>query len=117
MSEAMFGACSFYRSMGVLPKLSKLDPQITVEPLDMRDWHDIVDTDIVFFERPSQSHVYTGMEQIKDFGLKVWLDFDDDLFNVPVKPFNPSGNHFNDLRDRRSSDQVVADGGHCYGVH
>ncbi len=82
--------------MGVLPKLSKLDPQITVEPLDMRDWHDIVDTDIVFFERPSQSHLHAGMEQIKDFGLKIWLDFDDDFFNVPVKPFNPSGNHFND---------------------
>src|SRR5207244_6610452 len=56
----------------------------------------IVDTDIVFFERPSQPHFYSGLELIKDFGLKIWLDFDDDFFNVPMKPFNPSGSHFNE---------------------
>src|SRR5690348_4348511 len=96
MSQAIQGACSFYRSMGVLPKLAKLDPSIVVEQLDMRDWHDIADTDIVFSERPSQPHLQAAMDLIKDFGVKLWLDYDDDFFNVPTKPFNPSGSHFND---------------------
>jgi hypothetical protein len=67
-----------------------------VEPLNLRDWNDIADTDVVFFERPGQLHFEPSFNLIKDYGLKLWLDFDDDLFSVPIKPFNPSGNHFND---------------------
>ncbi len=94
MSEASFGACSWYRSVGVLSKLRYLYPNIEIEPLDLKDWHNIADTDIVFFERPGQLHYEQAFNLIKDYGVKIWSDFDDDLFNVPIKPFNPSGNHF-----------------------
>jgi hypothetical protein len=77
------GACAYYRSIGVISKLKKLDPEISWATVDIRDWHNFIDTDTVMLERPMGMHWDVALKLIKDFGVKLWVDYDDDLINIP----------------------------------
>lgn len=51
-------------------------------------WGDLSEFDVLFIQRP-----YTGwnlelLQVAKDSGLKTWIDYDDDLFNI--EPHNPA---------------------------
>lgn len=76
------GACCFYRSIGPLSKLSKLDPTISIEHMKNVAWHTISDADILFFERPQDQQYLEAIEMAKNFNIPVWIDFDDDLFSL-----------------------------------
>jgi len=77
------GACCFYRSLGPLSKLSKLDSTISIELLKNVSWYTISDADILFFERPQDQHYLEAMQMGKDYNIPIWVDFDDDLFSLP----------------------------------
>lgn len=87
-SEHPHGACSYYRSMGVFPKLKHIDSTIDVELTEQIDWYLMSDADIVYMERPQTPNMKKAAHMVKDFGLKLWVDFDDNLFCLP--DYNPN---------------------------
>ena len=83
-----FGACSYYRSYGVFLHLRRLDTSIKVEPITQIDWTYIAGADILYLERPQDPEYISAMKLAKNFGVKTWVDYDDDLFSVPN--YNPT---------------------------
>jgi len=79
VSSIPHGACSFYRSHGVFPKLN-------IETSGVQDigWQILMDTDILFFERPDTPQYFEAGKIVKDLGVKLWVDFDDNLFCLPA---------------------------------
>ena len=75
-------ACAFYRSVGVLQQLRKLDPTINFRMSDSSNWASIGNADIVFLERPQDERFVKAIQDCKALGIPVWSDFDDDLFNL-----------------------------------
>lgn len=88
ISPQIIGACNYYRNMGVL---SKLD--LTLEYSDIFEWHTLLDVDILFLERPYTDNHLLAIKYAKDFNLKIWIDYDDNLFCLPE--WNPSYSIFN----------------------
>lgn len=83
-------ASSFYRAFG---PLSELRPEgwSLHKPTDQFDWSDLVQNDVIFFHRPTDSMQLKIMEQSKSMGRKIWVDHDDNLLDVP--PRNPGGEY------------------------
>lgn len=75
-------ACAFYRSVGVLQQLRKLDPSINFKMSDSSNWASIGNADLVFLERPQDERFVKAIQDCKALGIPVWSDFDDDLFNL-----------------------------------
>lgn len=88
VSSAPHGACSFYRSHGVFPKLN-----ITTEGAQDIGWQTLMNTDILFLERPDTPDFLKVANIAKDLGIKVWIDFDDNLFCLP--DVNPHASFYN----------------------
>ena len=86
------GACSYYRSIGPLSKLSKINPEIKVEYVDAISWMVLSDADILFLARPVEQNYIDAIELAQSFGLKVWIDFDDALGILPTD--NPGHKYF-----------------------
>jgi len=91
-TEAPQGACSFYRSLGVLPYLNRIKAGITIESIAQIDWYIVSGADIIFLERPSTREYLAAAQTAKDLNIKLWCDFDDDFFNLPQD--NPSYPHY-----------------------
>jgi len=87
------GACSYYRSMGPFSKLHKLNSKIDVQKIDEIEWHAIADTDILYLERPAGPEFLAACRIAKDFNVKLWVDYDDNLFDIPE--YNPCHDTFN----------------------
>src|SRR4030042_2599599 len=77
------GACSYYRSLGVFQKIKDLQIDSTGE----FDWYNINDVDCIFFERPITENHLLAIKYAKDYGVKVWVDYDDNLLEIPT--WNP----------------------------
>lgn len=77
------GACSYYRSLGPLKKIHKINPEIHIEYLETVSWTAIADADILFLARPYDANYLQAMEMAKSFGIKIWVDFDDALTIIP----------------------------------
>src|SRR4030042_3595638 len=77
------GACSYYRSLGVFQKIKDLQIDSTGE----FDWYNINDVDCIFFERPITENHLLSIKYAKDYGVKVWVDYDDNLLEIPT--WNP----------------------------
>jgi hypothetical protein len=73
------GACSYYRSLGVFSKIKGLE----IDYSDGFDWHVLNGVDMVFFERPHIENHFLAIKYAKDYNLKVWVDYDDLLLNLP----------------------------------
>ena len=91
-------ACSYYRSLGPLSKLNKINPEISVEYLEAVSWTALSDADILFLARPVSPEYIEAIELAQSFGVKVWSDFDDALDVLPDD--NPGKPYF-------CSDQIV----------
>jgi hypothetical protein len=74
--------CAFYRSVGVLQQLQKLDSNIQIRMSESSHWSAIGGADIVFLERPQDERFVKAIQDCKAMGIPVWSDFDDDLFNL-----------------------------------
>ena len=86
-----FDGTSYYRAHGVFPNLVKKmgnQLQITKYKGDFGqgyNWSDLINFDILFLQRPSldASKRMRLTQYCKDIGMKVWIDFDDNLFSLP----------------------------------
>lgn len=75
-----FTASSYYRSFGPLGKLR----DINVTEIDRKvSVNNLLTLDIFFAARPYEEVDAKMIEVAKDIGLPVWIDFDDDIWNVP----------------------------------
>lgn len=86
------GGCSFYRSIGVLSQLRKINPEINVTYLNNVAWYILSDVDILYMERPVEENHIKSMEMALELGKKVWVDFDDCLHEIPRD--NPGYDYF-----------------------
>lgn len=89
-------ATSFYRSRGVLPFLEKRYPtQFTLQypkRWDKIDWTDAVQADVAFVQRPAHRHNVHTIALLKECGVGVVVDYDDDIINI--KDHNPVYEHY-----------------------
>jgi hypothetical protein len=75
-------ATSFYRGVGPFEELRRSMDFRTVYIKDF-NWAAAKGVDAIFMQRPYMDSHLTALEMAHANGLKVWVDFDDDLFNVP----------------------------------
>lgn len=88
------GACSYYRTYGVIPFLNRLDSSINITALDKVDWSRLSGADVLYIERPQDGDFLGAIKLARQFGVKVWIDYDDDLFCVPH--YNPMKMFYDD---------------------
>ncbi len=86
-----FDGTSYYRAHGIFPNLIKQmgdQLQVTKYKGDFGqgyNWSDLINYDILFIQRPSLDarKRFMIVNYFKDMGKKIWIDFDDNLFNLP----------------------------------
>jgi hypothetical protein len=79
-------AVSFYRAAGIAKDLERR-LQCVVDTLSwtdfMIDWTALMRYDIVMIQRGYQGQQVLLCKKVKQIGIPLWLDYDDDLFSVP----------------------------------
>ena len=91
-------AVSFYRSVGPFSYLHKLDPHFSFEILDrFNDWT-WIGKDILFLQRPYAPDHLQAMEEARKSNLKIWVDTDDLLHDIPK--YNPNYRVFNNPKQK-----------------
>lgn len=77
---------SFYRGLGPLSQLEKTHPEFEIlfhwGPFDFNP-NRLRLADILFVQRPVSKSHFDLIKTARDFGLKVWVDLDDDVFDIP----------------------------------
>jgi hypothetical protein len=94
-APAVTDGTSFYRLGGVLPYLEKEYSDIHIKDLsgqDQLDWPNYVSYDVAVFQRPFISIHLNTINMLKLMGIKVIIDYDDDVLNVPMH--NPFYNNY-----------------------
>lgn len=86
-SPIPFDGTSFYRSYGIFPNLSKkLKRNIDVTSFQGgMTWAQAGDFDVLFLQRPMTDGIFKLAHYIKGLGVKIWVDYDDNLFDLPVE--------------------------------
>lgn len=84
---------SFYRGIGPLAHLKKNAEfygfnTITVDSAEKFKWATLYQYDMVFMQRPFREEHKQVAEMAKTMSIPLWVDYDDDLFNVSTD--NPS---------------------------
>jgi O-antigen biosynthesis protein len=80
---------SFYRGAWPLSRMAKMFPDISVYfqkigKGETAGWAELSMFDVLFIQRPYTDWNLELLQVAKDSGLKTWVDYDDDLFNVEV---------------------------------
>lgn len=81
-------ATSLYRGIGPLGSLRHQMPNLNLNFVTEYSWATFKLNDVFFIQRPYSSQHLGMIQMAKDNGVKVWLDYDDDLFSVPIS--NPA---------------------------
>lgn len=93
-------ATSFYRGAGPFGALRKLDETINCQFISEVNWSALKFVDIMFLQRP-WTPTYRRLAQVaKRNSIPLWIDFDDDLFNVPS--WNPAHIHYSPQENQDS---------------
>lgn len=80
---------SFYRAVGILPFIKSDEFElINVSNTTHFSWADFTGCDIFFLQRPFTAEHLSLLTLAKDMGVKVIIDLDDDIWNVPQE--NPT---------------------------
>jgi hypothetical protein len=80
---------SFYRILGVLPYINNPDFElIDISHVNDFGWETFVNANVLILQRPFNMNHVNMISLAKDMGLKVILDYDDDLLNVDM--YNPT---------------------------
>jgi len=87
VSSIPHGACSFYRSHGVFPRI------VETEGVQTLSWQILMDADVLYLERPDTPAFHEAGKIAKEMGVKLWVDFDDNLFCLPA--YNPHLHFYN----------------------
>jgi hypothetical protein len=97
MAEILFltvdsrDTCAFYRSAGVVKDLRrKTDDNITLVQMNQvaLDWSFITQFDLIMIQRAFSKDSLNLCGYIKQCGISLWLDYDDNLF--ALNPENPT---------------------------
>lgn len=87
----MADTCAFYRSSGVLKDLRrKTDHNITLVQSNQvaMNWSCLTQFDLIMYQRPFTKDSLNLCGYIKQCGISLWLDYDDNLF--ALNPENPT---------------------------
>lgn len=105
-SPIPFDGTSFYRSYGIFPNLSKkLGRNVDVTSFQGgMTWAQAGDFDVLFLQRPMTEGILKLAGYVKGLGVKVWVDYDDNLFDLP-----PESRAFFDFDDkvRRTMNDIL----------
>jgi glycosyltransferase involved in cell wall biosynthesis len=97
---------SLWRGAGPMAMVEKMMPDIHFKELNTDlNWRTFWGYDVVFMQRPSTAAHKEACLLLKRMGIKLWLDFDDDLFNVPVS--NPASLTYNQRDVQRDVTHIV----------
>lgn len=78
---------SYYRGLRVLAALAKQHRDFSIHHVDLLtkfSEETVLFYDVVFFQRPSTPPELQAIEMFKDCGIPVVVDYDDNLFEVPM---------------------------------
>lgn len=103
-------ATSFYRLAGVIPYLSLEYSDIKVKDISDNqylDWYHFIGQDIFIFQRPCNKYHFAAIKMARNMGLKIIIDYDDNLFNIPQE--NPVYLTFEPLKETMESICSIAD--------
>lgn len=95
-SPIPFDGTSFYRAYGIFPNLHKKMGR-NLDVTTFRGgftWADVGSFDVLFLQRPMTEQIMKLATYAKSLGVKVWTDFDDNLFELP-----PESRAFFDFHD------------------
>jgi len=90
--------CSFYRGREPLAQINRLDGYEVVPMGNQIDWSWMSFFDIVFLQRPADDYQLRVIELAKNMNKKIWVDFDDDLINIPDTHPTDLINYYNSKR-------------------
>lgn len=77
-------ATSWYRAAGAFGCMRPRDWQIKIVKQETGvDWTDIIENDVIVMQRPYMLDHVRCAEVVKSLGKRLWIDFDDNLFEVP----------------------------------
>lgn len=93
-------ATSYYRGAGPLGALSRKFSLLSFTQLSSWDWASMMSTKAIFMQRPFTHEHRSVFEMAKDNNKKVWLDYDDFLFDIPTD--NPT--YFSYMNAKVNSD-------------
>jgi hypothetical protein len=97
-------ACSWYRTMGPWTAFRKQYRNIEITCPPRMDWAEASKIDVAYMQRPyAKDHGISAMILAKA-GTPLWVDFDDDLWNVPA--WNPAHKHFENAECKRVLKEV-----------
>lgn len=97
MAEILFltiengDTCSFYRSAGILKDLRrKTKHNITLAQMNQvaLNWSFLTQFDLIYHQRAFSKESLNVCGYVKQCGIKIWLDYDDNLF--ALNPENPT---------------------------
>lgn len=82
-------ATSFYRALQPISQLRHIVPDLNIfhVPKEINMIH-IAHMDVVFLQRPTSEAHLELIDMCKNLGVKVWVEYDDNLFCVPAS--NPA---------------------------
>jgi hypothetical protein len=84
-------ATSYWRGVGPLSKLYMDDWHIQFGASQV-GWPDLIQYDALFVQRPADPVHVDLIQRAKSMGIPVWVDYDDNLYAVPVS--NPAFQHY-----------------------
>jgi hypothetical protein len=100
-------ATSFYRAFGVIPNLkAQLGQDWDFTSTHEHSWVTMVGTDVLYLQRPFTEDHLTLAKMAEACQTKLWVDYDDDLFAVPVG--NPAHQTYGKEETKRRIAQIVA---------
>lgn len=103
-------ATSYYRGRLPLSYLShRYDEEIEhiiLPSLDNVQWPDIINSDIVFLQRPTNLAEFGFMRAVKDCGRKIIIDYDDYLFDIPI--YNSTYDYFMNPETHDTMTRILA---------
>jgi len=80
-------ATSFYRAAGVVRDLES-QTGITINVQDWQDqnimWPVLINYDLVWMQRPVSNEAVNTAKYMRQMGIPLWVEYDDDLFNLPT---------------------------------
>lgn len=93
-------ACSWYRCSGPWSAMARTG-EVDVVFNDNPNWRDMRGFDYIFLTRPHQPVNLIAIRAAKWHGVRVWVDFDDDLFAIPPE------NHVRMVMGTQSAQSVM----------
>jgi hypothetical protein len=98
---------SFYRSFGVFGSLKHYvkDLQIIAFDGSPLTWSDFAQLDCAVFQRPYSNFHWNSIQYLKEMGVPVWVDYDDNLHEVPDD--NPNFISFNSIEIKKNILEII----------